>query len=182
MKRQAYIAAPLATALLLSGALAGCKKDEPQGEPSAAPSEDVTLQSTRSWIRANYEDMGKLLYAEAETDLDGDGTPEVLAYVGGPMMCGTGGCNLVVLRRDGAQLRKVSELSVVQLPVGVLESKSNGWHDLAVTIAGGGVVAHTVRLAFDGKGYPENPTVSPAEETDSIGTELIPLEPLRPVE
>ncbi|MCJ2187794.1 hypothetical protein [Novosphingobium beihaiensis] len=178
MKRLNILVMPLAAIL----ALAGCKKSEPDAGPTAQPSEEPVKQSAENWIKANYQDMGKLLYAQAETDLDGDGTPEVLAYVGGPMMCGTGGCNLVVLKRDGLQFRKVSELSVVQLPVGVLDSKSNGWRDLAVTIAGGGVPAHIVRLAFDGSGYPDNPTVSPAEETDSIGRELIPLEPLKPVE
>lgn len=190
MRTRLSTALPVATALLLAGILAGCKKDEPDAAPSSEPSglssaqpdEAVLQQSVASWITANYPDMGKLLYASAESDLDGDGTPEVLAYVGGPMMCGTGGCNLVVLKREGGDLRKISELSVVQLPVGVLESKSNGWRDLALTIAGGGVAEHTVRLQFDGKGYPRNPTVAPAQETDSLGTVLIPAEPLKPVE
>ncbi|MAC57699.1 MAG: hypothetical protein CMH85_05375 [Novosphingobium sp.] len=190
MKTRLSIALPVAMGLLLAGALAGCKKDEPEAEPSGEPSslssaqsdEAVLQQSVSGWITANYEDMGKLLYASAESDLDGDGTPEVLAYVGGPMMCGTGGCNLVVLKREGGDLRKISELSVVQLPVGVLDSKSNGWRDLAVTIAGGGVAEHTVRLQFDGKGYPRNPTIAPAQETDTLGTVLIPAEPLKPVE
>ena len=189
MRTRLSIALPVATVVLLAGILAGCKKDEPDaapsGEPSglssAQPDEAVLQQSVASWITANYPDMGKLLYASAESDLDGDDTAEVLAYVGGPMMCGTGGCNLVVLKREGGDLRKISELSVVQLPVGVLDSKSNGWRDLAVTIAGGGVAEHTVRLQFDGKGYPRNPTVA-AQETDSLGTVLIPAEPLKPVE
>ena len=124
MKTRLSIALPVAMGLLLAGALAGCKKDEPEAEPSGEPSslssaqsdEAVLQQSVSGWITANYEDMGKLLYASAESDLDGDGTPEVLAYVGGPMMCGTGGCNLVVLKREGGDLRKISELSVVQLP------------------------------------------------------------------
>ncbi|KHK89334.1 hypothetical protein [Novosphingobium malaysiense] len=193
MKPKLFIAAFLAT-VLVSGTLAGCKKEkstsepagaptsEATGEASAQPEEAVVQDSAASWIASNYKDMGKLLYATADTDLDGDGTPEVLAYVGGPMMCGTGGCNLVVLKREGGDLRKVSELSVVQLPVGVLDSKSNGWRDLAVTIAGGGVAEHAVRLQYDGKGYPRNPTVAPAQETDSLGTVLIPAEPLKPVE
>jgi hypothetical protein len=189
MKLSHAILLPLAGAMLLAGCKQAAPGDEPTGAPASEPSalpgvptgEQSVRQSAGSWIKANYQDMGKLLYAEAETDLDGDGMPEIVAYVGGPMLCGTGGCNLVVLKRDGMRLRKVSELSVVQLPVGVLDSKSNGWRDLAVTVAGGGEPAHIVRLAYEHGGYPENPTVAQVEQSDSIGTVLIAQGALKPV-
>ncbi len=72
-------------------------------------------------------------------------------------------------------------MSVVQLPVGVLDSKTNGWRDLAVTVAGGGIPAATMRLPFDGTAYAENATVTPAVPTETIGTELIAQAPLKPV-
>lgn len=176
---------------LLALPLAGCKKD--QEEPAAAASQQAAptgavedeaatgMQTAEDWIAANYADMGTVLYAKAEVDLDGDGTPEVLAYVGGPMLCGTGGCNLEVLKRDGAGLTRVSEVSVVQLPVGVLDSKTNGWRDLAVTVAGGGLAQSVMRLPFDGSAYASNPTVPPAVEADSIGKVLIADAPLKPL-
>lgn len=182
MNKQRKSAAPLAMCLAISltAALGACKKEEPAPAPTETAS--VAQQSAEDWIRANYADMGKLLYAKGEYDLDGDGAPEVLAYVGGPMLCGSGGCNLVVLKREGVDLQKVSELSVVQLPVGVLDSTTNGWRDLAVTVAGGGLPAATMKLSFDGRAYPENPTVAPAVESDTIGTVVIAQEPLKPLD
>lgn len=175
-------------------ALSSCKKEEdkqPQPmESSEAPEpapEPTPVTPVARWVADHFGqdvqgDTGQLLYAEAKTDLDGDGTDEVLAYVGGPMMCGTGGCNLVVLKRDGEGYREVGDLTVVQLPVGVLPTKTNGWHDLAVSVAGGGMPGGIMRVPFDGKAYASNPTVSPAESVDTIGKVLIPAEPLKPVE
>ncbi|TCM19871.1 hypothetical protein EDF56_103516 [Novosphingobium sp. PhB165] len=181
-------------ALALGLSLGACKQDKAPVEPTASTAVEESEEPTEAapmtvedWIRAHNKeavssDLGKLQYATAEVDLDGDGTPEVLAYLGGPMLCGTGGCNLVVLKRDGTELRKVSEISVVQLPVGVLNTKTNGWRDLAVTVAGGGVTEGIRRLPFDGKTYAENATVAPATESATIGKELIPEAPLKPLD
>ncbi|WP_395328153.1 hypothetical protein WBP06_12530 [Novosphingobium sp. BL-8H] len=186
-------AAPAALAVAaLALSLAACKKEEAPPEVVATASEtseatEVAEMSVEDWIRANYKDavssdLGTLQYATAEVDLDGDGTPEVLAYLGGPMMCGTGGCNLLVLKRDNGSFKKVGEVSVVQLPVGVLDSKSHGWRDLAVTVSGGGMPEGMKRLPFDGKGYPENATVQPASDSDTIGKTLISADDLKPFE
>ncbi|EIZ78883.1 hypothetical protein WSK_2426 [Novosphingobium sp. Rr 2-17] len=175
-------AAILALALGLS--LAGCKKEPaPAPTESAAPSEEAVVaeQTPEEWIRANYKDLGEVRYAKAEADLDGDGSPEVLVYVGGSLLCGTGGCNLEVLKREGGELKRVSDISVVQLPVGVLDSKTNGWRDLAVSVSGGGVQSATMKLPFDGKTYADNPTVAPAAPVESIGKTLIPAEDLKPL-
>jgi len=72
----------------------------------------------------------------------------------------------------------VGDLSVVQRPVGVLDSSTNGWRDLAVSVSGGGNPGGTMKLMFDGKAYPSNPTVAPAEPVDSLGTVLIGQGPL----
>ena len=186
-------AAPAALAVAaLALSLAACKKEAAPPEVVATASEtseatEVAEMSVEDWIRTNYKDavssdLGTLQYATAEVDLDGDGTPEVLAYLGGPMMCGTGGCNLVVLKRDGTGFKKMGEVSVVHLPVGVLESKSHGWRDLAVTVSGGGMPEGTKRLPFDGKAYPDNATVQPASDSDTIGKTLISADDLKPFE
>ena len=183
------IAPVLAAAATL--ALVSCKGEEKQPEPMAsseAPAPAATpADPVAGWLAGHFSqdvngDTGQLLYASARADLDGDGTDEVLAYVGGPMMCGTGGCNLVVLKRDGDGYREVGELSVVQLPVGVLKSKTNGWRDLAVSVSGGGRPADIMRVPFDGKAYASNPTTSPAEPVDTIGKVLIEDQPLKPLE
>lgn len=191
MNRRSIAVCLAATAVL---ALASCKGEKQPPQPSAtsespAPSPTPTPTPTpatpvAAWVADHFAsdvngDASQLLYASAKVDLNGDGTDEVLAYVGGPMMCGSGGCNLVVLKRAGDGYREVGELSVVQLPVGVLKTKTHGWRDLAVSVSGGGSPGGIMRVPFDGKAYASNPTVSPAEPVDSIGEVLIADKPLK---
>lgn len=124
-------------------------------------------------MKGAYPDMGTLMLRWGGADLDGDGTDELLAYVGGPMLCGTGGCNLVVLKDDGTNFTKIGDISVAQMPVGVLDTTTNGMRDLAVSVAGGGAKAGIMKVPFDGKAYAGNPTVAPATPVDSIGAEVI---------
>lgn len=134
-------------------------------------------------LRGLHPEDGALTYAQAPIDLNGDGSDEVLAYVMGPMVCGSGGCNLYVLAREGEDggegWRVVTRTSVTQTPVGVLTTSTNGWRDLAVSIGGGGAQAGWVRLTYDGRTYPTNPTASPATPLDGAPdiTPLIASEP-----
>ncbi|WP_260926613.1 hypothetical protein [Novosphingobium sp. 9] len=171
-------------------ALASCKdKSAPQPAPtqSAAPTEAVvTRQSPEDWLKAHFagdlrSEIDSLRYAKATVDLNGDGKDEVLLYAGGSMLCGSGGCDLIVLTPDGDSWRMVGDLSVVQMPVGVLDSKTNGWRDLAVSVSGGGADAGVMRVPFDGKAYADNPTVAPAEPSDTLGKVLIPQAELQPL-
>lgn len=132
------------------------------GEPAPAPA------GLEAFLRARNSDAGDLRYAFAPVDLDGDGAEEVLAYVVGPNVCGSGGCNLYVLTPDGDDWRTVTRTTVTQTPIGVLETSTGGWRDLVVSVGGGGMDAGWIKLAWDGDGYPENPTAVPAggfEET-----------------
>ena len=119
---------------------------------------------------------GPIHYFASEADLDADGRPELIVHVAGPMVCGTGGCNTVVLAQDGGSLRAVATITVTRPPIIVAESSSNGWRDLLVSVSGGGIPAHMARLRFDGSSYPGNPTVEPAEalQQQVAGETLIP--------
>jgi hypothetical protein len=45
----------------------------------------------------------------------------------------------------------------------VLETTTNGWRDISVRVAGGGIVpGYEAILPFNGKTYPGNPSVAPA--------------------
>lgn len=58
-------------------------------------------------------------------------------------------------------------MTVVQLPIRVLESTANGWHDLGVWVQGGGIQpGYEAALSFDGRTYPRNPTVAPARRLE----------------
>lgn len=121
-------------------------------------------------LAAFIRDMGLVRYDDALTDLNGDGRPEALVYAmatkdggGQADLCGSGGCELYVLLLDASRYRVVSHITVSRPPVAVLADVSHGWHDLSVGVAGGGIVpGYQVRLRFDGKAYPSNPTVPPA--------------------
>jgi hypothetical protein len=79
--------------------------------------------------------------------------------------CGSGGCSCLILAPDGSSYNIITQTSVTQLPIRVLSTKTNGWHDLAVGVAGGGIQpGYAARLRFDGSTYPSNPTVPPAQE------------------
>lgn len=166
---------------VLAFALSACgQPDTPEPAPPATPpataaavtpaTPPATSQAApaglETALRGLHADDGALTYAHASVDLNGDGTDEVLAYVMGPMVCGSGGCNLYVLAPDGGNggegWRVVTRTSVTRTPVGVMTTSTNGWRDLAVSIGGGGAAAGWVRLTYDGQTYPTNPTAPPA--------------------
>ncbi len=168
----------LALALTACGQAATPEPTAPQPPaattPAATPAPPTPPQAApaglEAALRGLHADDGVLTYAHASVDLNGDGTDEVLAYVMGPMVCGSGGCNLYVLAPDGGNggegWRVVTRTSVTRTPVGVLTTSTNGWRDLAVSIGGGGANAGWVRLTFDGRTYPSNPTAPPATPLD----------------
>lgn len=161
-------------AALLAASIPGCTDQETSplqtltGHPSSAPVPSARTPSSaeaalsdpflQSASRASFPEDGNL-FKIALVDLNGDDQNEALVYAYGPMVCGSGGCNLLVLTRDGAAYRILTQTSVTQAPIKVLENVSNGWRDLSVGVSGGGAKAQRVRLRFDGKSYPTNPTV-----------------------
>ncbi|WP_156167427.1 hypothetical protein [Aurantiacibacter marinus] len=159
--------------IIADGSVAEVVPDEPA---AVQPDPAVT-----AWIAENYADSGVILYSVGEVDLDGDGQDEILAYVGGPMLCGTGGCLLEVLQRTGQGLDRLGSLSVSQLPVGVFEASTNGWRDLAVTVYGGGIEGGVARVPFGEGQYASNPTVEPAQMTKDTFETVIPDAPLQPL-
>ena len=174
------LAARLSAAIALC-ALAGCnapkdsETEEPAAEatpvgPEAAGAQgDADSAAIEAWIRENYAEMGRLMYRSAMVDLDGDG----------PMLCGTGGCSLVVLAEGEEGFRKVSETSVVQMPFGVLDSSTDGWRDLWVTTYGGGAPEVTRKLVWTGEGYTAN--ASSGEEA-AAGEVLVDAAALSPID
>jgi hypothetical protein len=118
-------------------------------------------------------DIGPTKAAIAFFDLNADGEEEAIVYVVGSMWCGSGGCNALVLTPNGASFDVVMDASVTRTPLGVLDTSSNGWRDLFVSIAGGGIAAGTVAMKFDGKSYPDNPTVEPAEPVDASAAKAL---------
>jgi hypothetical protein len=172
--------------------LIGCEPAEaPAAEaPSAEPAPEGTMPASETlavpdsipaFLRGQAGE-GEGTWRAAAVDLDGDGADEVVAYLMGAMWCGSGGCNALVLAPEGDGWRVVTETSVTQTPIRVLETSTNGWRDLSVGVGGGGRESGQVRLTFDGSAYPTNPTVDGLEQVDpSAGEELIPEGPGEPL-
>ena len=49
-------------------------------------------------------------------------------------------------------------ITIVNAPVRLLATRSRGWRDLGVHVAGGGARASDARLPFDGTAYAVNPS------------------------
>lgn len=123
----------------------------------AAAQEALPDEVTRL-IREWYDD-DRIRTFDGATDLNGDGRPEIVVYVVGLPVCGTGGCNLLVFTPTDAGYRLVSDIGITRPPIRASSTVSAGWRHLVVHIAGGGVASAEVELLSDGRSYPENPTV-----------------------
>lgn len=113
--------------------------------------------------RADYPDTR---YALAWVDLNGDGRNEAVVRIMGQGVCGSGGCNMYVLSPWGRRWSLVGRMTVTQLPIRVLNSRSRGWRDLGVRqhlcCENDRIVGYEAQLPFDGRIYPFNPSMPPS--------------------
>lgn len=135
------------------------------------------LQSYLGKPYTPFEREGATRYSSVFVDLKGDGTKEVIVYVSGRGWCGSGGCIMLILAPEGTSCRVVTRTTITRLPIRVLNTKSNGWRDISVVVAGGGTPGYEAILPFDGKTYPSNPSVLPARRS----MEKVPGETVIPV-
>lgn len=116
--------------------------------------------------------MGRISYVHGRTDLDGDGRQDVLVYLMGPYVCGTGGCTLLVFRQEARGYRLVSSFPTSRLPVIVPAAGRSRWRDLWRMQSGGGAPATWVREVFDGRGYRSKELI-PAAGGPPVGTAVL---------
>jgi hypothetical protein len=127
-----------------------------------------TQQMLAQFVRTELQGDGDRAGATARfsyalVDLNGDSIPEAIVRIIDPQDCGSGGCNLYVLRRRGLRYQIVSHTTISRPPIRVLPSRSHGWLDLGVFVEGGGILpGYEAVLSFNGRSYPLNPTVAPA--------------------
>jgi WD40 repeat protein len=69
-------------------------------------------------------------YAYGKSDLNGDGKPEALVYVYGPMICGSGGCSILIASPTGAGYKIVGSTNLVSTPIIVTDQTTRGWRNL----------------------------------------------------
>jgi hypothetical protein len=138
---------------------------------SQAESLHAFLQTTFASARADY---GNTSYVSAFADLNGDGRDEALVSLYSGLFCGSGGCALYIYTPAGASWREVAELTIVNAPVRLLNTRSRGWRDLAVSVRGGGIeIPYEARMRFDGRTYASNPSMAPRAPRGAQGRVLI---------
>ena len=134
----------------------------------------------RGYVKADSSDK-EMVYSRALVDLNDDGTNEAIVYLGGHEWCGSGGCTMLLLRPEGSIYRLITRVTITQTPVRVLNSRSHGWHDIAVSVRGGGIQpGYEALLRFNGRTYPTNPSVPPAQRVTQRppGKVVIPASPV----
>jgi hypothetical protein len=136
--------------------------DDGQGhgpDPGSAEAE----RAKRHRMQAACARQPALRYSWNRVDLNGDGKAELVAQVLGPMVCGTGGCPLLIFREPHpGHLQLITRMSLFKEPLIVAERRHNGWKELISRVridAGRGYYA---LLLYDGRSYPTNPSVPPA--------------------
>lgn len=124
---------------------------------------DAKLEDAISVAERNNPNK-EIHYYYNRVDLKGDGKLEVLVFVFGPGQCGSGGCEAYVFEPAVDSYRLVTDIALARNPIIVSERRTNGWKDLIMFVAGGGILPgyYTV-LHFDGRTYPSNPTDEPSE-------------------
>ena len=104
-------------------------------------------------------------YYYNRTDLNGDDKPEALVFLMAKDACGSGGCDLVVMKQLRNRYKVVATIGLSLPPVVVSSKRTNGWNDLIVwqrSYLKEGESGYFSVLRFDGRSYPANPTVEPA--------------------
>lgn len=109
-----------------------------------------------------FEDSIRYYYNKI--DLDGDGTPEIFAYLVGTYVCGTGGCSAVIFKQRNEEYVLLARFSLVNNPVIISDNTTKGYKDIIMHIYGGGIESFFALLKYDGSTYPSNPSTQPKVE------------------
>ena len=173
---------PLAL-VLAPFALAACS---PAGEQASAPAEVAAsaapaapaVPAAQTSDPALGTAIATVLGDDAENTrtvvrVVGEGPGRVaLVYLVGMNWCGSGGCNLLILRPGAAGWEQVGNISRVSNPVRILTTLTNGLPDIGVTVSGGGgPPPYEAKVSFDGTAYPRFPSGEPLVGAD--GTVVI---------
>ena len=169
--------------ILAPFALASCSVAE---EPASAPAETVAsavpVYPAAPAVQTADPALGTAIANTLGEDaastrtvvrIVGEGPGRVaLVYLVGMNWCGSGGCNLLILRPGATGWEPVGNVSRVSNPVRLLTTSSNGLPDIGVTVSGGGGPApYEARVSFDGRSYPRVPSDEPLVGAD--GTVVI---------
>lgn len=136
----------------------------------------VTMTESLKQFLRTLDGNKQVRYLAVFRDLNGDGAPEAIVHMLSSKWCGSGGCSTLILTPKDGSWVMITKIRLTRPPIYVLSDVSEGWHSIGVWVQGGGIQpGYEVRLRFDGKTYPINPSVSPAQRLDGqpVGEEVI---------
>lgn len=140
----------------------------------AQPSRDAELHAfLQERFAEDRTDAPDTRYVRAWADLNRDGRPEALVYLSSRNRCGTGGCDLYIYTPEQGSWYQHGSLSVTNPPIVVLNSSTNGWHDLAVGVSGGGARRRMARVRHGSVTYESNPSLAPRTPISPAGRIVI---------
>jgi len=165
-------------AMMTCSAFAGfaCLGQSKQQPGVAAPIEGSLKTFLQDYLKKpRLSDDETTRYFDANVDLNDDGKQEIIVYIMGRRSCGSGGCNTLVLAREGSSYRVVTNITISRPPIRALSKLSHGWRSLTVWVQGGGILpGYEAELPFDGTSYPSNPSVLPARRlTQGVSGEIV---------
>jgi hypothetical protein len=101
-------------------------------------------------------------------------TDEDIVYVSGQRWCGSGGCTMLILEPTESTFRAIGRVTIVQPPIRLLPSMHGGRPDIGVSVQGGGIQpGYEAVLSFNGKSYPGNPSMPPAQKAAVVRGKVI---------
>lgn len=103
-------------------------------------------------------------------DLNGDNQPEIIVYLVGSYVCGSGGCSAFIYTPKGQDYQLISRHTLVNSPILVTSQRTSGWKNLVFLASGGGAKPAYNLMRFNGRTYPLNPSVQPAVPANSTLT------------
>ncbi len=179
--------------IVLAMLVAGCVRPilipAQQRDQQTAAQRDSLRTFLRDYVRDPRYDYEATRYFAAFVDLRDEGPQQVIVYFTDRYSCGSGGCTTLILTPESSSYKVVTSITIARLPIRVLNTKFNGWHDIGVWVEGGGIQpGYEALLSFDGITYPRNPSVLPARRLERKvpgevvvprGTEGTPLFPER---
>ena len=113
-----------------------------------------------AYLKANYADASETSrhFIYNSIDLNDDGKDEYLVGLIGGDWCGSGGCTLLLFTND---IKLNTRMTVVEYPVYVGapggKEVTKGFSNIYIQNRDGSVV----KMAWNGKKYPTNPSVAP---------------------
>lgn len=151
----------------------------PSHKPAIDPTDAQFMQAISEYVRMQGG-PANTRYQFTRLDLNYDGRREGLVLLTQPnrFWCNSYGCPLIIFKAHDQGFTVLSEIKPVRGPLIVMDSYTQGWHDILARVSGRtGWDAKDVVLRFNGRTYPQDPSLlhpSAARTTIENGTEIFP--------